>query len=137
MTADDEKFDALTADIRRSLPGGQTPAEVPPPPPAVPAGWYPDPDNTTGYRYGGIPSLRYFDGAEWTDHRAPMQRSQQRHSLSQQPIFVQQNVVTPPVVVSGGGSSMAGLHLLLTILTCGLWLPVWILIEIIQATSRK
>jgi hypothetical protein len=32
---------------------------------------------------------------------------------------------------------MAGLHLLLTLLTCGLWLPVWIIIEIVQASSKK
>jgi hypothetical protein len=108
-----------------------------PPPPTVPAGWYPDPQNTSGYRYGGAPSLRYFDGEQWTEHRAPMQRSQQRQPYPQQPIYVQQNVVAPPVVVNGGSSSMAGLHLLLTLLTCGLWLPVWIIIEIVQASSKK
>jgi hypothetical protein len=108
-----------------------------PPPPTVPAGWYPDPGNTTEFRYGGAPSLRYFDGEQWTEHRAPMQRSQQRQPYPQQPIYVQQNVVAPPVVVNGGSSSMAGLHLLLTLLTCGLWLPVWIVIEIVQASSKK
>jgi hypothetical protein len=66
-----------------------------------------------------------------------MQRSQQRQPYPQQPIYVQQNVVAPPVVVNGGSSSMAGLHLLLTLLTCGLWLPVWIVIEIVQASSKK
>jgi hypothetical protein len=35
------------------------------------------------------------------------------------------------------GLTPAGLHLLLTILTCGLWLPVWIVIEIVQASSKK
>jgi len=137
MTADDEKFDALIAEIRRSLPGGQIPAEVPPPPPAVPAGWYPDPDNTAGPRYGSIPGLRYFDGVEWTEHRAPMQRSQQRQPYPAPPIYVQQNVVAPPVVVNNGASGLAGLHLLLTFLTCGLWLPVWLLIEILQAAGDR
>jgi hypothetical protein len=28
------------------------------------AGWYPDP--------AGAPMLRYFDGADWTEHRAPV-----------------------------------------------------------------
>jgi len=118
--------------------GEQSPSDSKPQPaaPTVPAGWYPDPENTTGYRYGGIPSMRYFDGVQWTEHRAPMQRTQQRHPYAQQPIFVQQNVVAPPVVVRGGNSSMAGIHLLLTIFTCGLWLPIWILIEIIQASNR-
>lgn len=127
-------YDELIARIGEE----STPApKAPPPPPTVPAGWYPDPENTGGYRYGGAPSLRYFDGEQWTEHRAPMQRSQQRQPYAQQPIYVQQNVVAPPVVVNGGSSSMAGLHLLLTILTCGLWLPVWIIIEIVQASSKK
>jgi hypothetical protein len=108
-----------------------------PPPPTVPAGWYPDPENTTGFRYGGAPSLRYFDGEQWTEHRAPMQRSQQRQPHPQQPVFVQQNVVSPPIVVNSGSSSMVGLHLVLTICTCGLWLPIWVIIEIIQAGSRR
>lgn len=125
---------AIAAELFSASP---TPAKAPPPPPTVPAGWYPDPDNATGYRYGGIPSMRYFDGVEWTEHRAPMQRRQHPQSNQQQPIFVQQNVVAPPVVVNSGSSSMAGLHLLLTIFTCGLWLPVWILIEIVQAASRR
>lgn len=119
--------------------GGLTPpaADPSPAPPAVPAGWYPDPENTSGYRYGGLPSMRYFDGTQWTEHRAPIQRTQQQQRFPQQPIFVQQNMVAPPVVVRSGSSSMAGLHLVLTILTCGLWLPVWILIEIIQAASNR
>ncbi|MFY2786609.1 MULTISPECIES: DUF4429 domain-containing protein [Nocardiaceae] len=36
---------------------------IPPPPPHVPAGWYPNPD-----RNG---SLRYWDGQMWTTHTAP------------------------------------------------------------------
>ncbi|WP_440712091.1 DUF2510 domain-containing protein [Gordonia sp. FQ] len=40
------------------------PAAAPvPPPPAVPAGWYPDPN--------GAPLQRYWDGAAWTEHTAP------------------------------------------------------------------
>lgn len=116
-----------------------SPVQSIPSPPVVPAGWYPDPDNTRGVMYGGVPSMRYFDGTQWTEHRSPMQRQQQRQLYPQQPIFIQQNVVAPPVVVhnSGGSSSMAGLHLLLTIFTCGLWLPIWIIIEIIQAVTKK
>lgn len=119
------------------LPEESTPApKQPPPPPTVPAGWYPDPENTTGFRYGGVPSMRYFDGEQWTEHRAPMQRSQQR--FPQQPIIVNQQVGQPmPIVVNNGPSSMVGLHLVLTLLTCGLWLPVWVIIEIIQAASRR
>ena len=116
-----------------------TSAPKPPPaPPTVPAGWYPDPENATGFRYGSTPSLRYFDGIQWTDQRAPMPRHQNRQGPSPQPVIVNQQFAPPQTVyVSGGSSSMAGLHLLLTIFTCGLWLPVWILIEIVQAISKR
>lgn len=39
------------------------PAPPPPPPPAVPAGWYPDPNNNA--------LQRYWDGSGWTEHTAP------------------------------------------------------------------
>ena len=32
----------------------------------IPAGWYPDPD--------GGPNMRWWDGGQWTDHRAPQQQ---------------------------------------------------------------
>lgn len=104
-----------------------------PPPPTVPAGWYPDPDNHTGFRYGGIPSMRYFDGVQWTENRAPMQRRQPQPQAAPQPIIVNQQFApqAPPVVVYNSGTNH-GLHLLLTILTCGLWLPVWIIMIIVN-----
>lgn len=104
-----------------------------PPPPAVPAGWYPDPDNPTGFRFGGVPSMRYFDGVQWTESRAPMQRRQQQHPPPPaQPIIVnQQFAPQAPVVVYTTGTNH-GVHLLLTLLTCGLWLPVWIIVVIVN-----
>ena len=62
--------------IPTGFPVGAQPPSAPQttPPPVVPAGWYPDPDNANGFRYGSVPSLRYFDGVSWTDQRAPMQR---------------------------------------------------------------
>jgi len=36
---------------------------MPPPPGGVPAGWYPDPELAS--------TLRYWDGGQWTEHRAP------------------------------------------------------------------
>lgn len=105
-----------------------------PPPPTVPAGWYPDPDNHTGFRYGGVPSMRYFDGVQWTENRAPMQRRQPPPPGPQQPIIVAQQFAPPqgpPVVVYAGGTNH-GLHLVLTLLTCGLWLPVWIIMVIVN-----
>jgi hypothetical protein len=77
------------------------------------AGWYPDP--------GGQPGQRYYDGQRWTQHFTP----------------------TPPVVqaptavavaVAGGGTNHA-LHLILTLLTCGMWLPVWIIVSIVGMVS--
>jgi hypothetical protein len=105
------------------------PVKPPPPPPMVPAGWYPDPDNATGFRYGGVPSMRYFDGVEWTDSRAPMQRNQPRPRAGEQPIIIAQQIAPapPPVVVYANGTNH-GLHAVLTLLTCGMWLPVWILL---------
>ena len=84
--------------------------------PSTPANWYPDPTAP------GV--LRYWDGVRWTEHR---------------------QAATPPpgsatvvnnVNVNGGGGSYVGLHIVLTLLTCGLWLPVWLLIEIVRAVSR-
>ena len=111
----------------------QSPRPVPPPP-TVPAGWYPDPDNTTGFRYGSTPGMRYFDGVQWTEQRAPMPRSQPRQQHNpQQPIVIAQNIapVVPPVVVYNSGTNH-GLHLVLSILTCGMWLPVWLIIVIVN-----
>ena len=76
-------------------------------------GWYPDPT--------GAPGQRYHDGQRWTDHVTP----------------------TPPpaptavaVAVSHGGTSH-GLHLVLTLLTCGLWLPIWVLLAIFGGASSS
>lgn len=94
---------------------------------AVPAGWYPDPDNTNGFRYGSAPSLRYFDGVNWTEQRAPMNR---RQPQAQPPIVNQVYANASPTVVVRGGTSH-GFHLLMTVLTCGLWLPIWIIAAIV------
>ena len=113
---------------------GKAVPKPPPPPPVVPAGWYPDPDNETGFRFGGVPSMRYFNGVHWTDDRVPMQRRQQVNQSPQQPIIIAQQIAPQPrVVVYNNSGTNHGLHLVLTIFTCGLWLPVWIIIAIIEA----
>ena len=118
------------SDLQPADPLQAPAAKAPPPPPTVPAGWYPDPDNTTGFRYGGVPGMRYFDGVQWTEQRAPMHRVQQRtNHVPQQPIIINQQVAPAPMVVYTNGTNH-GLHLILTLLTCGLWLPVWIIIVI-------
>ena len=85
------------------------------PPPVTPPNWYPDPTSP------GI--LRYWDGVQWTEHR--------QAATPQATATVVNNVS-----VRGGGDSLVGLHLVLTLLTCGLWLPVWLLIEVIRAISK-
>ncbi len=71
-------------------------------------GWYPD--STSGVQ-------RYWDGAAWG------------------PFAPSPAVPTPPaaapagVVVSGTNH---GLHLALSLFTCGLWLPIWILVALFE-----
>ncbi|MCV7031061.1 DUF2510 domain-containing protein [Mycobacterium sherrisii] len=68
--------------------------------------------------------MRYWDGVQWTEHR-------QAVAPIPAPTVIQNNVS-----VRGGGDSMVALHIVLTILTCGLWLPFWLLIELIKAITR-
>lgn len=85
--------------------------------------WYQDPSGPPG-------QLRWFDGNEWTDH------------FHQQAAVTQPALAQPTIVIAGGGSGAAvattvnvkgpnhALHFILTIVTCGLWLPVWIIIAV-------
>ncbi len=68
--------------------------------------------------------MRYWDGANWTEHRS---------AANQQPSAVVYNNVS---VKGGGGDSLLGLHIVLTLFTCGAWLPIWLLIEIVRAVSK-
>ena len=128
---DAENPGAVTPVDLTPVPDYPAAAPTVPLPPTVPAGWYPDPDNHTGFRYGGVPSMRYFDGGQWTESRTPMPRRQQQPS-PQQPIIVNQQFApqTPMVVYNSGTNH--GLHLVLTLLTCGMWLPVWIILVIVN-----
>lgn len=79
-----------------------------------PPGWYPDPS--------GAPGQRYFDGQQWT-YQAPPQ------SPPQQLVVINNTVSAPtPFVISAGPNH--ALHLVLTLLTCGMWLPVWLIVAI-------
>ena len=90
---------------------------LPPVVPSIPANWYPDPAN---------PSLmRYWDGIRWTERCAAAAATPQANA-----------VVYNNVQVRSGGDSLVALHIVLTILTCGLWLPIWLLIEIIRVVTR-
>jgi hypothetical protein len=91
------------------------------PAPSSAAGWHPDPS--------GTPSLRYFDGHRWTAHTAPMPAP-----AYQAPAPAYQapppGVAVAVAVNGGGGGPNHLLHFVLTVLTAGLWLPIWILVAI-------
>ena len=70
--------------------------------PSPSPGWYPDPS--------GKPMQRYFDGAAWTEHYAPAAAA---------PAAV-------GVVTVGGTNHVV--HAIISVMTCGLWLPVWLII---------
>jgi threonine/homoserine/homoserine lactone efflux protein len=81
--------------------------------PSPQPGWYPDPS--------GTPGQRYWDGQQWT-HRAP--------PPPPQPTIVINNTVgaPAPMVVTTGPNH--ALHLVLTLLTFGMWLPVWLIVAV-------
>jgi hypothetical protein len=86
-------------------------------------GWYPDP--------AGV-GQRYYDGAEWTGDR--------QLTIQDRTVILQQTLVervgtncrvvaqspTSATVVQGAETNQV-MHVLLTIFTCGVWLPFWIL----------
>lgn len=72
----------------------------PPPHPPVPSGWYHDPKS-------GL--QRWWDGNQWTEHFAP--------------------AATQQVLVMNKGTNHV-FHLIMSIITFGLWIPVWIIVAI-------
>ncbi|OBH91279.1 DUF2510 domain-containing protein [Mycobacterium sp. E2733] len=82
------------------------------------AGWFPDPS--------GQPGQRYFDGQRWTQHFVPTP-----------PPFPQPPAPAVAVAVSTGSGTNHALHAVLTLLTCGLWLPIWILAAIFGGSSKS
>lgn len=89
------------------------------------AGWYPDP--------AGRPGQRYHDGQRWTEHFAPPPLP---YPYPAQPggYYPQQPPAVAVAVSTGGGVNHA-LHAVLTFFTCGMWLPVWILVAIFGSSS--
>lgn len=86
-------------------------------------GWFPDPS--------GAPHQRYFDGAKWTDHTAPYAAP-----AAQQPT-AQANSSVAVAISTGGRGVNHLLHFVLTILTGGLWLFVWIPLAIFGGRNGK
>ncbi len=64
--------------------------------------------------------MRYWDGAGWTAHRAAGGRA------------VTISDAMDPSTVSAGSEPNHTLHLILTIFTCGLWLPIWLMITLVS-----
>jgi hypothetical protein len=86
--------------------------------PAPAPGWHPDPE--------GQPGQRYHDGRRWTQHFVP--------TPPVPPVPVAPAVA---VAVATGGGANHGLHLVLTLLTCGAWLPIWILVALFSGGSSS
>lgn len=77
----------------------------------VAAGWYDDPTSP------GV--LRWWDGSAWSEYRAP------------------KPVAQPQTVLVGGYrkayKTSHGFHLVMSLCTLGLWLPVWLVVGIYNA----
>lgn len=87
--------------------------------PQTPApGWYPDP--------GGQPGQRYHDGRRWTQHFVPTP-----------PTVPAPAAPAMAVAVATGGGVNHALHAVLTLLSCGLWLPIWVLVAIFGGSSSS
>jgi hypothetical protein len=75
-----------------------------------------------GWYYTNNPGQpqRYFDGQQW--HMQPA------------PVVINNIIAAPqPMMVTGGCNHL--LHLLLTMFTCGMWLPIWLICAICQQPS--
>lgn len=86
-------------------------------------GWY---DDGTG-RY------RWWDGNMWTNHYADQQQAQQpAQVVAVQPQYVPQQIVVNRQKVY---KTSHGFHLIMSIITFGLWLPVWLIVGIYNAAK--
>ena len=87
------------------------------------AGWYND----------GSGRNRWWNGREWTSHYAD-QLPQNRPAQAPAP---QPQLVAQPVVVNQRKmyKTSHGFHLLMSILTLGLWLPIWLIVGIYNAAK--
>lgn len=86
-------------------------------------GWY---DDGTGRQ-------RWFDGNMWTNHYADQQRATRvQQSAAMQAQYVPQQVVVNRQKVY---KTSHGFHLLMSIFTLGLWLPVWLIVGVYNAAK--
>lgn len=80
-------------------------------------GWYPDPYGKGAYRM--------FDGSNWTSGTSDVPGY-----LAPTPMYIGSGVQQPREIASIKGPDTT-IHFVLTILTCGLWLPIWIIAAIV------
>ncbi|RFZ43904.1 hypothetical protein DAVIS_01856 [Mycobacterium marinum] len=103
--------------------------------PLPPPGWYPNPSGRGGQRY--------WDGSAWAPDPAlglqPVQPlstfDQELMAIAARGGRIEARTPTSAVVVTGKPVNHV-LHLLITVLLCGLWLPVWIILAIGDGERR-
>lgn len=94
----------------------------------APAGWYRDLESPDPYTY------RWWDGYHWTDartrrgvpdpvtlHAIEVQAQRQQYLMAQQHLYAMQ----PHGRTIGLTRGETTIHIILTILTLGLWAPIW------------
>ncbi len=104
----------------RAQPPGQ--AESPPPP-----GWYPVPTEPT--------TQRYWDGTAWSKTNAE-KLDERISTLMLEGYRLESRTDTHAVMVKGRRPDHV-LHLILTVLTLGLWSIVWIILAISRHERRR
>lgn len=78
--------------------------------------WYFDPRDRS--------ILRWWDGTNWTEHVKPA-------PVSAPMVYQNRTVTKVPVQTSHV------VHLILTLLTCGLWAPVWIIMAVLNKSQKR
>lgn len=86
----------------------------------TPAGWYPD--------AAGV--MRWWDGRAWTEHVAPQQQAHAAYAV--QPYYAGQQVVMQQ---RKNYKTSHAFHLVMSIITLGVWVPVWIIVGLYNASK--
>jgi hypothetical protein len=103
--------------------------------PKPPKGWYPDP--TTGQQ-------RYWDGIDWTDVVVTRVLSRDERAdrldaaiaeLVEYGGRIESRTSCQAVILSGSEPNHV-VHVILTVFTCGLWLPIWLIAASTQTVKR-
>lgn len=81
----------------------------------APAGWYPT-----------QPGMQqYWDGTKWTEHTAPLAAPAAPAAANNAVIVNQRKMY----------KTSHGFHLIMSICTLGLWLPIWLIVGIYNAAK--